>query len=137
GSFPVMTGLFLATAIATSVTGFAFPIHGVTPGIIVGILALVVLAIVLVAFYQFHVARSWRWIYAVGMVVSLYLLVFVGVAQAFQKIGFLNKLAPTQSELPFAIVQAATLILFAVVGFFVVWNYRPDAADAGDTGVRV
>src|SRR5580704_1304512 len=31
------TRLFLVTTAATSVTGFLFPFHGVTPGIVVGI----------------------------------------------------------------------------------------------------
>ena len=57
-----------------------------------------------------------RGVYAAGMVASLYLLVFVAIVQAFQKIGVLNRLAPTGSELPFAAVQLATLILFVVLG---------------------
>ena len=39
------TALFLVTTVATSVTGFMFPYHGFTPGIGVGIISLVVLAI--------------------------------------------------------------------------------------------
>ena len=39
------TLLFLVTTVATSVTGFGFPFHGVTPAIIVGILSLIVLAL--------------------------------------------------------------------------------------------
>lgn len=37
------TTLFLVTTVATSVTGFGFPFHGVTPAIIVGILSVIVL----------------------------------------------------------------------------------------------
>ena len=43
------TALFLLTTILTSVTGFGFPFTHVTPGIIVGIISLVVLAITLLA----------------------------------------------------------------------------------------
>lgn len=57
-----------------------------------------------------------RGVYAAGMVASLYLLVFVAIVQAFQKIGVLNRLAPTGTELPFAAVQIATLNLFVVLG---------------------
>jgi hypothetical protein len=34
--FPGWAVVFLAATIATSVTGFFFPFHGVTPGIVVG-----------------------------------------------------------------------------------------------------
>ena len=66
-----------------TVTGFAFPLNGITPAMITGVIALVILAVVLIAFYRFHAAQSWRWVYAAGMVASVYLLVFVGVVQAF------------------------------------------------------
>jgi len=39
--------LFLVMTIATSVTGFFFPFHGITPGIVVGVISLVVLALAL------------------------------------------------------------------------------------------
>lgn len=106
------TSLFLVTAIATSVTGFAFPFTGILPSHVTGIVALIVLAAVLLAGYGFHYSGAWRWIYAVGMVISVYLLVFVGVVQAFLKIPALKSLAPTGSELPFVLAQGATLILF-------------------------
>src|SRR5258708_32802395 len=43
--FDAWTALFLATTVATSVTGFGFPFHKVTPAIVVGILSLVLLAL--------------------------------------------------------------------------------------------
>ena len=43
---------------------------------------------------------------------ALYLNVFVGVVQAFQKVSFLQPLAPTQSEPPFAIAQGLVLVIF-------------------------
>src|SRR5580704_3469966 len=45
------TALFLATTVATSVTGFGFPIKGVTPGIVLGVISLIVLAPVIYARY--------------------------------------------------------------------------------------
>jgi hypothetical protein len=122
------TNLFLVTAVLTSLTGFIFPFAGITPAQITGVLALAILAVVLVAFYRFHLTRAWRWIYAAGMVASLYLLVFIGVVQAFLKIAFLNGLAPTQSERPFVVAQLATLAFFVVVGFMAARRYRPDDA---------
>jgi len=47
------TLLFLLTTILTSVTGFGFPFHGVTPAIIVGIISLFVLGLAVLARYAF------------------------------------------------------------------------------------
>ena len=47
--------------------------------------------------------------------IALYLNVFVGVVQAFQKVPALKALAPTQSEPPFVIAQLAVLALFVVL----------------------
>jgi len=43
--------------------------------------------------------------------------VFVGVVQAFQKSSFLQPLAPTQSEPPFAIAQGIVLLVFLALTF--------------------
>ena len=52
---------------------------------------------------------AWRWIYVGSALAALYLNVFVGVTQSFQKLAFLQPLAPTQSEPPFLIVQLVML----------------------------
>src|SRR5215207_4585675 len=91
------TALFLATTVATSVTGFGFPAERLLPAHKVGVVSLAVLALAILARYAFRMAGAWRWIYVVGAVVSLYLNVFVGVVQAFQKVPALKALAPTQS----------------------------------------
>jgi len=49
------TALFLATTAATSVTGFFFPFHGVTPAIVVGVISLVVLTVAALAITQLSV----------------------------------------------------------------------------------
>ena len=131
GAFRFWTNVFLWTAVLTSVTGFFFPLNGLTPAQVTGVVALVILAIVLVASYRLHAAPTWRWIYAAGMVASLYLLVFVGVVQAFQKIAFLNGLAPTQSEQPFVIAQVTTLVFFVLLGIMAARRYRPQLVMAG------
>ena len=127
-SQPRWTALFLATTILTSVTGFGFPNTTVTPGIVVGIISLVVLAIALAALYLFRLAGHWRWIYVACAVIALYLNVFVAVVQSFQKIGALHALAPTQSEPPFAITQIAVLAIFVVLGILAAIRFRPVAA---------
>ncbi|HEX7420792.1 MAG TPA: hypothetical protein VF505_12955, partial [Thermoanaerobaculia bacterium] len=50
------TAIFLATTVATSVTGFGFPFDHLEPPHIVGLISLVVLAIAIVARYSFHLA---------------------------------------------------------------------------------
>ena len=124
----IWTTIFLWTTIATSVTGFGFPITGITPGIVVGIISLVILAVALFALYSQHLAGPWRWIYVITAIVALWFNVFVLIVQAFQKIPSLKTLAPTQSEPPFQIAQGAALVLFVVLAILAVRKFRPIAA---------
>lgn len=110
-------GLFLATTIATSVTGFLFHSAQFGPPHYVGIISLVLLGFAVAALYAFDLAGPWRWIYAATATLSLYLNVFVGVVQAFQKVSFLQPLAPTQTEPPFAIAQGIVLVIFLALTF--------------------
>ncbi len=119
------TALFLASTVLTSLTGFPIPPFGFDPPRAVGIISLVVLLAALLALYVFRLQGAWRWIYVVTAVAALYLNVFVGVVQAFQKLSFLQPLAPTQSEPPFAIAQATVLAIFAGLGFLAVRRFYP------------
>jgi hypothetical protein len=110
---PRWNALFLATTIATSVTGFGFPFDHLLPSHKVGILSLVLLALALVALYVFHLAGGWRRTYVICAMVSLYLNVFVLVVQLFEKVSALKALAPTQKEPPFVIAQLVVLVTFA------------------------
>jgi hypothetical protein len=121
---PTLTAVFLITTVATSATGFLFPFHGFKPSYAVGILSLVMLAIAIVARYVGQINGSWRWIYVVSSVVSLYFNVFVLVAQSFGKIPALKALAPTQTEPPFAIAQIIVMILFILIGIYSVKKFR-------------
>lgn len=121
------TAVFLATALATNVTGFLFPFHGFTPAIGLGILSTIVLAAATAAYYAFHLGGAWRWIYAAGAVVALYFNIFVLIVQSFQKVPALKMLAPTQTEPPFAIVQALALLVFVGLGIGAVRRFRPSA----------
>src|SRR5713101_5084695 len=106
------TALFLATTVATSVSGFGFPVDHLLPSHKVGIISLVVLAVAILARYALHLAGAWRRIYVVCAAVALYLNVFVGVVQAFLKVPALTALAPRQTEPPFVITQLVVLVLF-------------------------
>jgi K+-transporting ATPase A subunit len=118
------TALFLISTVLTSVTGFLFPFHGVTPAIVVGIISLVLLAIAIVARYGRHLAGTWRWIYVVTAMTSLYLNVFVLIVQLFQKVPALKALAPTQSEPPFAVTQLVVLALFVLLTIIAAIKFR-------------
>ncbi len=120
-----LTEIFLATTVLTSVTGFMFPFGQLLPSHIFGIISLIVLALALLALYAFHLTAVWRTVYVVSALIALYLNVFVGVVQAFQKLPALQGLAPTQSEPPFLIAQLAVLIVFIVLGYLAVKAYHP------------
>jgi hypothetical protein len=122
---PGWTALFLVTTILTSVTGFMFPISGVTPAIVLGLISIVILAIALAALYLKHLSGAWRWIYVTTALASLYFNVFVLIVQAFQKVPALQKLAPTQSESPFQIAQGVTLLAIVILGTLAVRRFRP------------
>jgi len=122
---PGWTVLFLLTTILTSVTGLLFPFSHLLPSHVVAIISLLVLALAVLALYVLHLEGIWRWVYVVSAVIALYLNVFVGVVQAFQKIAFLQPLSPTQSEPPFLITQFAVLAIFILVGVWAVRSFYP------------
>src|SRR5439155_12215308 len=97
------TGIFLASTVATSVTGFFFPVHHFMPSHAVGILSLLVLGVAIYARYPRQLVGAWRKTYVISAVVALYFNVFVGIVQAFQKIPALKAVAPKQNEPPFLI----------------------------------
>lgn len=115
---------FLASTAATSITGFLFPFGGITPGIIIGIISMIVLGIACVAYVALFRAGWARTTYAISATIALYLNLFVLVVQAFMKVSWLNDLAPNQSELPFAIAQGLLLIISMAIGFFAMRGIR-------------
>ena len=119
------TLLFLATTVATSVTGFGFHREQLLPSHIVGIISLVLLAVAILALYVFALRGAWRRIYVVTAVASLYLNVFVLIVQAFLKVPALHALAPTQNEPPFAIAQGIALIAFIAIGTSAASKFQP------------
>jgi hypothetical protein len=127
-AFPGWTALFLATTILTSVTGFPLPPYGFDPPRAIGVLSLVLLAAAVAGLYLFKLAGAWRWIYIVTAIASLYLNTFVAVVQSFQKLAFLQPLAPTQSEPPFVIAQLVVLVAFIALGVLAVRRFRPVAS---------
>jgi hypothetical protein len=121
---PTWSALFLITTVATSVTGFMFPSTGFDAADAVGTISLVMLAIAVLALYVYILSGAWRWLYVVSSVIALYLNVFVGVVQSFQKIAFLHALAPKGSEPPFVIAQILVMALFIVLGILAVKKFH-------------
>ena len=122
------TALFLASTVATSVTGFGFPFHGLLPPHKVGILSLVLLALAILARYPLRLAGAWRRVYVICAALALYLNVFVLVVQAFQKVPALHAMAPKQTEPPFLVAQGVVLALFVVLGALAAIRFRGEPA---------
>lgn len=122
-----LAAIFLLFTILTSVTGFMFPFNGVTPGILIGILSIILLAIACLALYGLKLGGTWRWIYVLTALISLYLNVFVLVIQSFLKIPPLHEIAPGNPPAgpAFAVVQGVVLVFFAVMIFRVWRGFRP------------
>jgi len=121
-----LTAAFLISTILTSVTGFFFPFTGFGPPYAVGVISLIALSLAVLGRYLFHLTGSWRWIYVVNAVLALYLNIVVGIVQAFQKLPFLEALAPTQSETPYFLVQGLVLLLFVGMGISAVKLFHPE-----------
>jgi hypothetical protein len=130
------TALFMATTALTSVTVFGFSFMGVTPGIRVGIISLVVLAVAYLARYARHLAGGWRVTYVVSAAIALYLNLFVLVVQSFEKVPALKAIAPTQKEPPFAIAQIAVLVVFVGLTILAVRRFHPIPALAAKSATK-
>lgn len=122
------TALFLVTPILTSITGFMFPFTSFDPARVIGALSLAVLVVAVLARYVFRLAGPWRWVYVVTALLALYFNTFVGVVQAFQKLSFLEPLAPTPSEPPFLIAQVVVMVIFIIVSVVAARMFRPAGA---------
>jgi hypothetical protein len=122
------TGLFLATTVLTSVTGFPLPPFGLDPPRIVGIISLVMLAIAIASLYLFHLAGAWRWIYVVTALIALFFNCFVGVIQSFDKIPSLHAIGPTQDAPAVHIAQLVLLAIIAVLGIVAIIRFHPRPA---------
>lgn len=121
------TAFFFATTALTSVTGFLFPFNGFTPGLAVGVVSLIVLAVAVYARYAKRLLGWWGRGYAITAVTALYLNVFVLIVQAFQKVPLLHALSPAGNEPPFAVVQGLTLIAFVALGWLRAKRFRAAA----------
>ncbi len=111
-SMQAMTWIFLVMTALTSITGFMFPNSHITPGIVLGVLSMIVLVLAALALYAKHLSSGWRKTYIITASMALYFNCFVLVVQSFEKIPALHALAPKGNELPFAIAQGILLVAF-------------------------
>ncbi len=109
-------------------TGFLLPFDRFIDSHYLGAASLVAFALVLTARYGFGLAGAWRWIYAVGLVICLWFLFVVLIAQFFKKVPALTAAAPTQSEPPFLVAQLVALAIFAWLAVAAARKFRPAAA---------
>jgi hypothetical protein len=121
--FPRWTGVFFATTVATSVTGFFFPFRGFTPAFAFGVVSLFLLAVAIYALCVRRLAGVWRKTYAVTDLMALYLNFFVLIAQMFTKVPEIRALAPTQTEPPFLVTQLLATAMFVGMGFLAVTRF--------------
>ena len=122
------TALFLASTVATSVTGFFFPFRGITPADVFGIVSLIVLPVAMFARYGRNLAGGWRRTYVITAMIALYLNVFIFIVQSFEKSPRLRALAPTLSEPPFKVTQLVALALFVALTIAAVIKFRDEPA---------
>ncbi|MCC6946421.1 MAG: hypothetical protein IT539_01510 [Bradyrhizobiaceae bacterium] len=121
------TTIFFVSAVATSVTGFGFQSAAFGPSHWIGVFSLIVLVIAILARYVFRLAGPWRWLYAASVVVAVYFLIFVLIAQAFAKVPALHALAPTQTEPAFAIAELVATVIFLMLAILAARRFRPMA----------
>jgi hypothetical protein len=101
------------------VTGFLFHNDKVTPGMVIGAISLIVLAVALFALYGQHLAGRWRPVYVITATLALYLNVFVLVTQSFIKVPPLHALVPAIPPAGpiFGAMQGVVLLAFVVAGW--------------------
>ena len=108
-----LTTLFLATTLATSVTGLLylleFPRFRLGHGI--GVASLLVFVPTLLALWRHRLVGPWRGIYVTGAATLLYLNAFIAVMQAFAKIGFLRALPATSLGSPLFLAHLLVLAI--------------------------
>jgi hypothetical protein len=119
--------VYFASAAAADATGFALPrdfdiVHWL------GLAMAAALLIAILARYLFGLVGPWRPIFAVATVISVYVLVFFTIGEAFLRIPALKALAPTLTELPFVLAQLVGGLVFAGLAVAAAVRFRDQAA---------
>ncbi|MCB1573401.1 MAG: hypothetical protein KDI80_05425 [Xanthomonadales bacterium] len=126
-----LTACYLLSSIVTCLTGYLFQRAEVLPSHVVGAVTLAILVLAALARYGFALHGCWRFVFVISLVLSLWLNVFVLVAQAFLKVAPLHALAPNGSEPAFLIAQLIVLCIFLVFGVRAMRNFHPPKDRSG------
>jgi hypothetical protein len=110
--WPAMTALFVVTTALAILSGFLFPFLRVTPGMVIGAIALIALIIAIAARYGKHMAGGWRKVWVISAMMALYLNFFIFIIQLFDKTPALEAMSEVQKETLFAAVQLGVLVGF-------------------------
>jgi ABC-type protease/lipase transport system fused ATPase/permease subunit len=97
---------------------------------VLGIISLLVLPVAIYARYSRQLAGGWRRTYVIAAMISLYINVFVLVAQLFMRVLGLKAMAPTQSEPLFKLTQLVVLVLFVVLTIAAAKKFRNEPGHA-------
>ena len=109
------THAFLATA-ATSLAGFLFPLHGITPAQVLDVLSLIALIIASLSLYRHHLQGNLVPDIGDHRRDGALFQRFRAGRPALSPVSARSAMAPTRSEPPFQIAQLAVLLLFAAIG---------------------
>jgi hypothetical protein len=121
------TDIFFITVILTTASGVILPAPGFTPALGLGIVSTVVILAMLAARYRFGLAGAWRWVWAIGLMLSFYFDAFVLVTQLFTKVPALIRTAPVPGApggALFGVVQLVVLAVLAVLTTIAARRYR-------------
>ena len=118
-----LTAAYFVSAVAADGTGLALPrdfdfVHQL------GLVMAAALLIAILARYVFRLAGGWRATYAVATVVSVHILVFFTIGEAFLRLPFLIRMSPNLTETPFVLVQLAAIVLFAALAVGAVRRFK-------------
>lgn len=119
------TWLFLLMAIATSVTGFMFPVTEIKPSHVFGVVTLVLLAFAIHALVVKRLEGRWRVTYVVSAMLTLYLNVVVLIVQMFEKVAPLAELELTKGLWPLLAAQGVALMMFVAATVLGTMRFRP------------
>ena len=121
---PFFTALFLATATLTCLTGFLFPFHGMTLSIEMGIPAITVLLLAAIDRYTGIFSGVWRHTYVVCVMVALYCIVVVLVAQLFAQFLAPTARVPWRPGMFLPLAQLAVFVAFVAVTRLALKRFR-------------
>jgi len=121
---PFFTALFLATAALACLSGFLFPFHGMTLSIEMGVPALVVLLLAALDRYTRIFYGVWRHTYVLSVMIALYCIVVVLVAQLFEQFLPPTAREPWHPGWLLTLAQLAVFAAFAVVTRLALKKFR-------------